>query len=467
MSGSSDYTTTPNLALFKPISNRAIGTWGDLWNANADALDAAIAGSGASIINVLDHGAKGDGITDDTAAIQSVLNTYAGKATVFVPDTGHPYMVNPLVVPSGTDLLINGTLMLRGGNSNGVLVLQSVNNVTVRGHGTIDGNRAAQTATSAGINGGSCDNVSVSGITLRNAYAWNFNIGQSTRVRLDNLKMLNGGNANEFAAGCDDCWITNCTIDGNTTDFGFAFYGGITNSGAIGNTFRNSAVGVFVYADSGQPAVCKNIIIANNIAYNNYSSGIAVDTSAPGVHSHIVIANNRVYGNNTGNASTVSGIFVDHVASVIIADNMVSSNDAGTVTPAYGIGLGANAVDTTITGNSTVNIGSASLPGGGLHILSSTLVNASGNTMHDFRTPSYMTSAISGTAGSQNTFIGNVCDQPITIAVASDTVLDNVVGGHRTGTLPINAANDAAAAAAGVPLGGMYRNANALQVRLV
>lgn len=32
---------------------------------------------------------------------------------------------------------------------------------------------------------------------------------------------------------------------------------------------------------------------------------------------------------------------------------------------------------------------------------------------------------------------------------------------------PTNAANDAAAAAAGVPLGGFYRNGNALQIRLV
>jgi hypothetical protein len=42
MSGSSDYTTTPHLGLYKPVRNMAIGTWGDLWNSNADALDSAI-----------------------------------------------------------------------------------------------------------------------------------------------------------------------------------------------------------------------------------------------------------------------------------------------------------------------------------------------------------------------------------------------------------------------------------------
>ena len=52
-------------------------------------------GGEGAVINVLDHGARGDGTTDDTAAIQGVLNAYAGKATVFVPDTGHPYMRQP------------------------------------------------------------------------------------------------------------------------------------------------------------------------------------------------------------------------------------------------------------------------------------------------------------------------------------------------------------------------------------
>ena len=41
MSGT-DYTTTPNLGLFKPAANAAVGFWGDLLNSNADAIDAAI-----------------------------------------------------------------------------------------------------------------------------------------------------------------------------------------------------------------------------------------------------------------------------------------------------------------------------------------------------------------------------------------------------------------------------------------
>ena len=45
MSGS-DYTTTPNLGLFKPNYSKDVGNWGNHLNANADKLDAAIAASG-------------------------------------------------------------------------------------------------------------------------------------------------------------------------------------------------------------------------------------------------------------------------------------------------------------------------------------------------------------------------------------------------------------------------------------
>lgn len=41
MSGSSDYTLTPNLGLYKPTFNADVSNWGQHWNANADTLDTA------------------------------------------------------------------------------------------------------------------------------------------------------------------------------------------------------------------------------------------------------------------------------------------------------------------------------------------------------------------------------------------------------------------------------------------
>jgi hypothetical protein len=66
MSGNgTDYTLTPNLGLYKPIANMAVGLWGDLWNSNADAIDSAI------------HASTGGG----------PYLPLAGNATVFGPTT--------------------------------------------------------------------------------------------------------------------------------------------------------------------------------------------------------------------------------------------------------------------------------------------------------------------------------------------------------------------------------------------
>jgi len=414
------------------------------------------AGDEGSIVSVLDHGAKGDGSVDDTAAIQSVLNAYAGKATVFVPDTGSAYMVSPLTVPTGTDLLIYGTLKLRPGSAQGLLFLNHVNNVTVRGHGTIDGNMTAQTAgqLSAGINADLCDNVSVSGITLQNAHNWNFNITRSTRVRLFGAKMLGGGNSSEFASGCDDCWVTNCTVDG-CADYGFAFYGGVTNSGAIGNIFRNSNVGVFVLADAGQPAPCNNIIIANNIAYNNLSSGIVCDTAVAAIHKNITITGNRCYGNTTGGGTTTSEIWVDHTNVAAINGNVIEG-DATSGGSAYGIGLGAGLTDAVVTGNAVYNIGTSTLPGTALYLNAPGDILVSANIFHEFRSPGYMTSSVGGTAGAENSFLSNSCELPVTLIYQSDTTID--YGGTGVHFVPpgngsfIQAAHDALPATGGTIL---------------
>jgi len=47
MSGSGDYTLTPNLNLYKPVSNKDVGAWGTHWNLNADTMDSALATSGS------------------------------------------------------------------------------------------------------------------------------------------------------------------------------------------------------------------------------------------------------------------------------------------------------------------------------------------------------------------------------------------------------------------------------------
>lgn len=75
----SEYTLTPNYALYKPTPGADDDIWGDHLNANADILDALIKTINGAI-SVQEHGAVGDGVTDDTAAI--------ARAVEALPETG-------------------------------------------------------------------------------------------------------------------------------------------------------------------------------------------------------------------------------------------------------------------------------------------------------------------------------------------------------------------------------------------
>jgi len=63
----------------------------EIYNANKNRL----------FINVQDYGAKGDGIVDDTLAIQAAINASSSPGTLFFPGTNSSYNFTNLVIPSG------------------------------------------------------------------------------------------------------------------------------------------------------------------------------------------------------------------------------------------------------------------------------------------------------------------------------------------------------------------------------
>lgn len=75
-------------------------------NGGTTIADAGYGPSSLPVINVLQHGAKGDGTTDDTAAIQAILNTGTGPIEVYLPGTSACYKISAaLSVPNVT---VNG-----------------------------------------------------------------------------------------------------------------------------------------------------------------------------------------------------------------------------------------------------------------------------------------------------------------------------------------------------------------------
>jgi hypothetical protein len=457
--------------------NGATFVWdGAKWTTPANAA-AVLGGFATSVVNVLDHGAKGDGTTNDYSAIQSVLNTTGGKATIFIPDTGQPYMTNGLVIQPGTDLLIHGTLKLIGGSSIGLLNIQNAANISIRGHGILDANGAAQTpgAGAAGIGSYNASNVRIDGVTVQNSADWNLNITNSTNVRVDRVTLLNCRAANEFAAGCNNCWISNSLISGVSFDGGMGFYGGVTNSGITDCTVTGAyATGIFVYSDavSGSTNVpCSNLVIANNIVHHNNTGGISADTDGTAVvHTGIAITGNRCYTNNNAGNHQYADIWIGRGAGVTISGNDLSGSGSG-ANPTWGVFVGSNSSHVNITGNTIWNEGQGGTAGSGVYIQAANDVLVEANHIYDTQTTHTMSSAITGNAGARNAIVGNLFGTlggaPVTLVLAADTVLDNAgPGASKVMVLPANAANDAAAATAGVPVGGEYRNGSVKMVRV-
>ena len=204
--------------------------------------------AGDSVINVLDHGAKGDGVTDDTAAIQNALNAYAGKAVVFIPDTGQPYMVNPLLPPTGTDLLLHGTLEIAAWIGN--QYRRPFHQQRQQRHNPGSWCAGRQRSRADRHAGRIVDELS----GQQPSRQWHHHherpglaaryqaVIQRRRERLHPIERhrrqpVHRGLGRLLADELHDRW------NGKWRLRRFAFYGGVTSSGAIGNVVKNAGVG--------------------------------------------------------------------------------------------------------------------------------------------------------------------------------------------------------------------------------
>jgi parallel beta-helix repeat protein len=294
---------------------------------------------GSLVYNVKDYNAKGDGSTDDTATIQSTLDTAytAGGGIVFIP--AGTYIIDPnpgLQVKTGVTLQgagANSLLKLKAGSvhTDNLVKSESWTNVTMRDF-AVDGNRTAQagspgsyTHTQYGIYFGGTTNSLVQNVFVKSTTGVGIHIynGQGVTV-LDCVSIDNNYHGFEVeqdtgchvvacrgsnnlshgilvspgeigGAGSKGNQVMNCTFDSNGN------YGIATNAANgdvsawlnegntfIGNTVRgNTLYGVNFYKQD------KHIFSNNYVAGNGYFGLYAFESQNNAIENNVFVGNSQ------------------------------------------------------------------------------------------------------------------------------------------------------------------------------
>lgn len=270
---------------------------------------------GASVFDVRQFGARGDGKTFDTAAVQKALDECgrAGGGTVkFLRGT---YLCQPLTIPAKTTVLLEAgaTLLaspvpsdfLKGGGDwlkvkSGADFIpfisgKDADDVTITGAGTIDGNGAvwwpeAEKARQK-VSGytlprpnlivfNRCNHLRLAGVSLINSPKFHFVPTDCEDVAVDGVTILApAGAANTDGidpSNCRNVTITRCTID--TGDDNIAIKSG---KKAPGRDFG-----------------CENITVTDCVFLHGH--GMSIGSETVGGVRHLVVKNCRFDGTENG-----------------------------------------------------------------------------------------------------------------------------------------------------------------------
>jgi|SRR5580698_461835 polygalacturonase len=193
-------------------------------NAQALVLFLLVASAGAlhasATCNPRDYGAKADGTTKDTAAIQSAIDACEKKGGGTVELTAGTYVSAPIVLKSKITLHLDKGATLLGSpdhadypatiefklpDAQPLIGATGAKNVAITGEGTIDGNgeswwKAARGAGDHGILGNHprpklvifdhCKHVRVEGVTVQNSPMWQLVPYYSDDVTIRNVRIL-------------------------------------------------------------------------------------------------------------------------------------------------------------------------------------------------------------------------------------------------------------------------------------
>ncbi len=340
----------------------------------------------AGALDVRKFGARGDGVTDDTAALQAALDAGAGK-TVYVPSGVYLVFADGyrdggrggLVPRSGTRIVMasDATLAARTTSSSDYVVVrvERVSGVTIEG-GTIRGERHTHTGRGGewgyGIGIFGATDVTLKDLTLRDAWGDGIFIEEAQpdwSVTSRNITLQNVASTGNRRQGLSVLGVDGLTV----VDSVFERSGGTPPSagvdiepGGYGHkvknvTFRNCAfrdnAGRGFVADSTTGDDIANVRILGGASTGNGWEGVVFDgttggglvsgvlvarNGASGVYvreaAHVTVQANDVRENSSRADATFFGIHVQRSRDVAVRDNVVRSG-GGRNLQRYGVAL--------------------------------------------------------------------------------------------------------------------------------
>jgi len=274
-------------------------------------------------VSVLDFGAVGDGVTDDTAAIQAALNSSSNVNLV----EGYTYLITQLSMPSNTRLWGRGALKVKNSTNNNAIINGGSTNIVLEGF-SLDGNYANQTSGS-GIVLSTVTNSAIKNVTVTNVYGTGI--------------LISAGSKNS---------VTGCVVSGcgqNAAGYGIYLFASSYNL-VCNNTVSNNCIGIVIETSGVLTAlyntITGNVSTANRAAFTQSGAGIHIECSAgnsvnytevsgntsslnagPGVSQTNGVGNNFT-GNQLSNNS-LAGISTAVATNTLISGNTCIANGAG------------------------------------------------------------------------------------------------------------------------------------------
>lgn len=248
--------------------------------------------------SVKDFGAKGDSLTLCTEAINKAIKECSsnGGGKVYFP--AGKYLTGTIFMKDHVELYLDrGAVIYGSGNPDdypnipiasyrsqkdpcgwyALIFANEANDIAICGAGTIDGNGAKQKGRKNCLKGDrdgrsrnilfiSCKNVTVEGITMKNAGIWNQHYLNCEDVIIDNIKVYNHCNRNNDAIDIDGCRRL-----------------------ILSNSILDSDDDCITLKSTG-PAPCEDIAINNCIA-SSCCNAVKCGTESTGGFKNIAISN--------------------------------------------------------------------------------------------------------------------------------------------------------------------------------